>query len=52
DTEFTGLDLGALNNLKLFDNLEKQYQKMKARASSFIICQIGLSIFTKEKDKN
>ncbi|XP_035229207.1 poly(A)-specific ribonuclease PNLDC1-like isoform X2 [Stegodyphus dumicola] len=25
---------------------------MKARASSFIICQIGLSIFTKEKDQN
>ncbi|GIY67674.1 poly(A)-specific ribonuclease PNLDC1 [Caerostris darwini] len=52
DAEFTGLTLGGSNNLKLFDTVQEQYEKLKYRASSFIPCQIGLSMYTKCPNEN
>lgn len=52
DTEFTGLSLGPSNDNNIFDSLSKRYEKLRCRATSFVPCQIGLSTFSKDLDKN
>ncbi|GIY88387.1 poly(A)-specific ribonuclease PNLDC1 [Caerostris extrusa] len=52
DAEFTGLTVGGSNRFKLFDTVQEQYEKLKYRASSFIPCQIGLSMYTKCPNEN
>ncbi|GBN29742.1 Poly(A)-specific ribonuclease PNLDC1 [Araneus ventricosus] len=52
DAEFTGLNLGPSNDSNLFDSLAERYEKLRSRATSFIPCQIGLSTYTKDLDKN
>ena len=36
----------------LFDTMDQRYAKQKQSASNFIICQIGLSIFSKDVKSN
>ncbi|XP_062505633.1 poly(A)-specific ribonuclease PARN-like [Corticium candelabrum] len=52
DAEFTGISLQTSNNFSLRDGGSSRYGKLKAIAKEFSLCQIGLSIFVKEKDEN
>lgn len=52
DAEFTGLKVGTTDHLSLFDSMNERYQKLKIRASSFTLTQIGLSAFRRHPTKN
>nr|XP_033776700.1 poly(A)-specific ribonuclease PNLDC1 isoform X3 [Geotrypetes seraphini] len=51
DMEFTGLHSVLPHNLKpsLFDSADDWYRKVKSSIQKFTVCQIGLSIFFKQK---
>lgn len=50
DTEFTGLHATREDTVSLFDTIEERYCKLKKFASTFIICQLGLSTFTRDSE--
>jgi hypothetical protein len=52
DTEFTGLSTSLEDERNLFDSVDEFYAKIRRLAHNFVICQIGLSCFVKNKDQN
>jgi hypothetical protein len=52
DAEFSGISLGDRFKISLLDDGPARYQKMKATAREFTVCQIGLSMFIKAQDQN
>ncbi|XP_045172310.2 poly(A)-specific ribonuclease PNLDC1-like isoform X2 [Mercenaria mercenaria] len=52
DTEFTGLKINEQIKSSLFDDGAERYKKLRKTITQITICQLGLSIFTKDQKEN
>ncbi|XP_019643159.1 PREDICTED: poly(A)-specific ribonuclease PARN-like domain-containing protein 1 [Branchiostoma belcheri] len=52
DTEFTGLCLSEACQPSLFDTPQERYRKLRQTVGSFIVCQVGVSVFKKDMKYN
>ncbi|CAG2120203.1 unnamed protein product, partial [Medioppia subpectinata] len=52
DTEMTGLVYNKTCTPSLFDTLDKRYDKQRQSATNFIVCQMGLSLYSKNQNSN
>ncbi|KAL8614012.1 hypothetical protein ACOMHN_023247 [Nucella lapillus] len=51
DSEFTGLTVGDSDKSSLFDTSEERYRKLRNSVSRLSLCQIGISAFVRDKEK-